>query len=630
MSAERLAELLSELKLRGGRTYEALGRRTGMSRSTVHRYCRGEIVPDSYGPLERIARACGADKAELGELYRLWAKATASPGAEAVTSGSPAESDVSGQGGMSSEGDAAGKGGAATAPVTVTREPALALVAPAAKGAPVISAAPRAEEAPAVSVTSPVRSTALAGEGETVEIGPGLGWGATEVGGSGVAARRPRWAGARQGLAFLSAALAVACLTVLTASTPPPPPSPVAQPQWITGPAWTKPPALVPRTLFGVTMNSSTGTMPAFRVGAVRLWDSETRWAQIQPERGEYDWSVLERLVTGAHRAGLPVLFVLGGTPGWASPGGPAAPYPDGSKAAPPDDLADWDTFVRALVGRYRGRIAAYELWVLGNDRRFYAGTVETLVEMTRRASVVIRRADPKATVVCPGMGRLWTPEGRSVLRRFAELGGYDHCDVAGIKLHQRTASDPPESMLELATMVDRTMHKVGIQPRLWSTGTTYSIPLERPLDETRARNYAVRFFLTGLWARNVNLERMYFYNWGGTKIPIVLQAEGGAPTRAALAVEQLQRWLAHAHSRSCGRGLAINLPENVWQCEFTVIEPDWEYTATIRWAFSGTADTTAGPNAHVVRRLDGATVQVRPGDTITVTEEPVLIEDRP
>ncbi|MEV6981543.1 beta-galactosidase [Sphaerisporangium sp. NPDC051017] len=489
---------------------------------------------------------------------------------------------------------------------------------------------PRAEETLVVSVPPPVGETAVTDGGETVEIGPGPGWGVTEVGGSGAAPRWPKWAGARQGLAFLSTMVAIVCLAVLTASTPPPPTRPAAQPQWITGPAWTRPPAPVPRTLFGVTMNSSTGTMPAFRVGAVRLWDSETRWAQIQPERGEYDWSVLDRLATGAHHAGLPVLFVLGGTPAWASPGGPAAPYPDGSKAAPPDDLADWDAFVRALVGRYRGRIAAYELWVLGNDRRFYAGTVETLVEMTRRASMIIRKADPKATVVCPGMGQLWTPEGRSVLRRFAELGGYDHCDVAGIKLHQRTASDPPESMLELATMVDRTMHEVGIQPRLWSTGTTYSIPLERPLDETRARNYAVRFFLTGLWARNVNLERMYFYNWGGTKIPIVLQAEGGAPTRAALAVEQLQRWLAHAHSRSCGRGLAINLPENVWQCEFTVIEPDREYTATIRWAISGTADTTAGPNAHVVRRLDGATVQVRPGDTITVTEEPVLIEDRP
>ncbi|MEV0633320.1 hypothetical protein [Nonomuraea wenchangensis] len=184
--------------------------------------------------------------------------------------------------------------------------------------------------------------------------------------------------------------------------------------------------------------------------------------------------------------------------------------------------------------------------------------------------------------------------------------------------------------MLALAATVDRVLHEAGIQPRLWSTGTTYSITLERPLDEQKARDYAVRFFLTGLYARKVNLERMYFYNWGGTKIPIVLQAEGGAPTRAALAVEQLQRWLARAESRSCGNGLAINLSENVWQCEFTITGPEHRYTATIQWAVTGTADTTAGPKATMVRRLDGSAEAVRPGDPVAVTEEPILIEDHP
>ncbi|MFC5815024.1 beta-galactosidase [Nonomuraea harbinensis] len=136
-----------------------------------------------------------------------------------------------------------------------------------------------------------------------------------------------------------------------------------------------RPPAPVPATLFGVTVNSATGAMPSFRIGAVRLWDSATRWSQIQPRRGEFDWSTLDRHVEGAQRSRLPVLFVFGGTPGWASPTGPPAPYPDGSRAAPPDDLADWESFVRAVAGRYRGRIAAYELWVLGNDHRFTAGT---------------------------------------------------------------------------------------------------------------------------------------------------------------------------------------------------------------------------------------------------------------
>ncbi|WP_063819217.1 helix-turn-helix domain-containing protein [Herbidospora cretacea] len=549
--AEDLAELLSDLKQRSGRSYEALGRRVGMSRSTVHRYCRGVIVPDSYGTVERIAKACGASQAELAELYRRWTHATTSPDRGAAEPGE-------------------------TAPAPQT----------------------------AGSAPEPAASTVIS-------------W-------------RSKYLDVRHGFTFVGLGLVILCVFVLTAST-----SPVRQPsrqtpQWVNGPSWTLPEASVPRTLFGVTLNTATGAMPTFRVGAVRLWDGGTRWAEIQPERGAFDWSVLDRHVDGAGKAGLPVLFVVGGTPAWASPTGAVGPYPDGTRAAPPDDLNDWDTFVRAVVKRYRGRIQAYELWVLGNDPRFYAGSMETLVEMTRRAGRIIRAADPEATLVCPGMGQLWTAEGRRKLHRFATLGGYDHCDVAGIKLYQRTPSDPPESMLELVTTVDRAFHEAGIHPRLWNTGTTYSIPLQGSLDETRARNYAVRFFLTGLYARNFNLERMYFYNWGGTKIPIVLQAVGGVPTRAALAVEQLQRWLIHAGSRSCGHGTAIGLPENVWQCEITVTKPGDRHDATIRWTIGGTAETTAGPGVRAVRRLDGTAETVRPGDSITVTEEPILIESRP
>ncbi|MEV5559342.1 helix-turn-helix domain-containing protein [Nonomuraea wenchangensis] len=596
MATERLAELLSELKLRSGRSYEALGRRTGMSRSTVHRYCRGEIVPDSYGPLERIAKACGATKEELDELYRRWS--------QAAEASQPDELDASAD--------------------------------PVGRPTPEVASAPVAYAARAVSAGSAGSAGAVTPaefEGTTYPSDNRNSVSISSYGPPEVVSLRRRYASARQRLVVIGPWLAIVCLVALTASAPMASRSARqahAVAQWITGPAWVSPPAPVPRTLFGVTLNSSTGTMPGFRVGAVRLWDSGTRWAEIQPRRGEFDWTVLDRHVAGAREAGLPVLFVLGGTPEWASPGGPPAPYPDGTRASSPDSLADWDAFVRALVKRYHGRIEAYELWVLATDPRFYSGSIENLVEMTRRASRIIRAEDPRATLVCPGMGSLWSREGQDVLRRFAHLGGYGFCDVAGIKLYQRSASDPPESMLALAATVDRVLHEAGIQPRLWSTGTTYSITLERPLDEQKARDYAVRFFLTGLYARKANLERMYFYNWGGTKIPIVLQAEGGAPTRAALAVEQLQRWLARAESRSCGNGLAINLSENVWQCEFTITGPEHRYTATIRWAVTGTADTTAGPKATMVRRLDGSAEVVRPGDTVTVTEEPILIEDHP
>ncbi len=399
--------------------------------------------------------------------------------------------------------------------------------------------------------------------------------------------------------------------------------------QSIAGQAWTLPPARVKSELFGVTINSATGAMPAFRVGAVRFWDGGTRWSETQRQRGEFDWMTLDRLVGGAEKAGLPALFVFGSTPKWASPNGRAGPYPDGT-SAPPADLADWDLFVRAVAERYRGRIEAYELWVLANDHRFYTGSVETLVEMTRRASQIIRATDPSATVVCPGMGRLQTEEGLSFLRRFIELDGYDHCDVAGIKLFRPNASDPPEVMLDLTPAIDRLMHDAGVHPRLWSTGTDYSIATQPQLDEVTARNYAVRSFLVGMFARKVNLERFYFYNWGGTKIPIVLQPVGGVPTSAALAVEQLQRWLHNASIHSCGKGVGVNLPGNVFECVYSVTDSDRTYDATIRWTDKATAAISAHPHMYEVRYLDGTVKTVQAGDTLTITEEPVLIASNP
>lgn len=262
------------------------------------------------------------------------------------------------------------------------------------------------------------------------------------------------------------------------------------------------PPEPVPPTFFGVTMQSATGRMPGFRVGAVRFWDGRTRWANLEPTRGQYDWTILDRMVAGAKRARLPILFTIGGTPEWAAPDAPRAPYNDGSRAAAPDSLSDWETFVSTLVARYRDQIEAYEVWVLGDDSRFYSSSVETLVAMTRIAQRIVRSTSPRAKVVCPGMGRLWTVEGRNFMRRFGALGGYQHCDVANIKLYARSASHPPETMLELVATADHLLHEAGVHPPIWNTGTRYEIALAGSLDETTAVNHAVRFFLVGLYAR--------------------------------------------------------------------------------------------------------------------------------
>ncbi|MCF1650546.1 helix-turn-helix domain-containing protein, partial [Streptomyces indiaensis] len=74
---ERFAALLRALKSRSGLSYEALARKSGLSGSTLHRYCRGASVSQDYGSVHRLATVCGATPDELRTLHRLWALADA-------------------------------------------------------------------------------------------------------------------------------------------------------------------------------------------------------------------------------------------------------------------------------------------------------------------------------------------------------------------------------------------------------------------------------------------------------------------------------------------------------------------------------------------------------------------------
>ncbi|MFD9480678.1 helix-turn-helix domain-containing protein [Streptomyces nojiriensis] len=575
---QQFADLLTDLKDRRGHSYETLARKAHMSRSSVHRYCRGIVIPVEFGTAERIARICGATPRELAALYRCWA--------------------------------------AASAPGTDAEDPL-----------PPSAAEPGTEEA----------GTEEAGT--AAEERPRAAAGPQEAGPAPAAARTvPRQRGGAR-LALVSVAFILLCVASLSGSAPaatPWTPGTPSRPLAADGagpasgagsgtavPSWAQAPTPVSDGLFGMTLNSNTGAMPTFQVDTVRLWDTRTRWANIQPRRGVYDWSVLDRLVTAANQAGLPVVFTMGGTPDWASPHGPRAAYDDGSRTSPPDDPTDWKAFVTAVADRYRGRIDAYELWVMGNDTRYFSGSLETLAEMTRTAKAVLDAVDPDATVVCPSMGRLWEPDALRALERFAELRAYDSCDVAGVKLYQRSASDPPEQLHGMIQEIDRAFHRGGAHPRLWSTGASYEIALQKPLDEATASAHAVRFFLVGLYAR---YPRMYYYNWGGTKVPIVMQPEGQPPTRAALDVEELRRWVHGTRIHSCGNGVAAGLPVGVWQCRFDRDGAE----QVIVWHETGTARIPAPRKTGAVRHLDG-TVSALPSDrTVEVTTMPVLLTRAP
>jgi hypothetical protein len=310
-------------------------------------------------------------------------------------------------------------------------------------------------------------------------------------------------------------------------------------------------------------------------------------------------------------------VFTFGGTPGWASPNGRTSPYDDDSRTGPPDNLADWERFVRAVAKRSAGRVETYELWDFGPP--YFTGTVETLVEMTEIGSRAIREVAPDATVVCPGFGELWDPGNHVFMERFAEMGGYDHCDAGGVKLHPRKATDPPETMFELGADIERTLHRAGANPAMWNTGVSYENPFEPKVEPELAADHAIRSYLVSIW---MWYERVYFYSWGGDRVPIPLQAAGFPPMKAGQYLGEFQEWIRGARISSCGHGRGALLPENVWQCRF---DRDGS-RFVIRWTHEGTAWLPPEPGTESVQQLNGARTLVEPGQPMEITGRPVLL----
>lgn len=87
---DQFAARLRALKGRANASFEALAKETGISSSSLHRYCAGTKLPVAYGPVHAIAEACGATNEELREIHRLWVLANS---ARTSSGGPPAGSD---------------------------------------------------------------------------------------------------------------------------------------------------------------------------------------------------------------------------------------------------------------------------------------------------------------------------------------------------------------------------------------------------------------------------------------------------------------------------------------------------------------------------------------------------------
>ncbi len=123
-------------------------------------------------------------------------------------------------------------------------------------------------------------------------------------------------------------------------------------------------------------------------------------WATVEPEPGQFRWVDPDNVVKAFGDRGLHILLRVHGTPAWARPEGTPLSFP-------PTDPDAFARFLTRLAARYRGRVAAYEIWnepnlnyEWGNQRpdpAAYAGLLKT-------AYTAIKQVDPQAVVVSGGL----------------------------------------------------------------------------------------------------------------------------------------------------------------------------------------------------------------------------------
>lgn len=384
-------------------------------------------------------------------------------------------------------------------------------------------------------------------------------------------------------------------------------------------PTPTAPATRVPATTIGMHVAGvQDGAWPDSNVpfGALRLWDSGTAWSQVESTKGVYNWTSLDRAVKNAEAHKVKnVLLVLGSTPTWNAKKVTATDYPVPGAASAPKSLTAWDSFVRAVATRYKGRIAAYQVWNEASLGMFWNGSPELMAELTKRAYDIIKDVDPKATVVAASTTvRLEGAFTRFFSRYLAALAELDWpVDVFAAHLYPNSKGDTDTRRGYIGDVQDALATAGAPDKPVWDTELNYGLAgpgTDNPhqtISGAKARDWVVQTMFDSLAA---GIARTYWYIWTPQAYPLLgLQLTNDSGGAVGLRV--FKQWAVGAKTTGC------TTDGSIVQCPF-----DRDGAASIvAWAQDGEQLLTAP---------DGFTQVCTTANRCTAIDGPVALRATP
>lgn len=373
----------------------------------------------------------------------------------------------------------------------------------------------------------------------------------------------------------------------------------------------------VDKAFFGMHIHQAAKTTPwpDIPFGSWRLWDAGVTWANIEPAKGKWDFSNLDKDVALAQEHSVNLIVPLALSPAWASsrPQEPSAYIP--GLAAPPQNIQDWRDYVHTVATRYKGRVHEYEVWNEPNLKQFWTGSTDQLVALTREAYTIVTQIDPSAKIISPSPTEA---SGVNWLRGFLQAGGGQYVDVIGY--HFYVMPQPPEAIVPLAQQAESVMKQNGASGKpLWDTETGWAKPKPFPSEELAAAYVARSYTLA--WASGIS--RFYWYAWDNHKFSAIEMTESDNKTEkpAAKAYATVEKWLLGARMTSCTSDAS-----STWICQLDRSG----VSSWIIWNANGSTNFSvpASWRAKVVNELLGGNHPLN-GSSLQIGTTPVLLSVR-
>jgi hypothetical protein len=193
--------------------------------------------------------------------------------------------------------------------------------------------------------------------------------------------------------------------------------------------------------LFGVDVDQAL----AWAEGTGTEWvKQQIEWTNIEQAPDEYNWWELDKIVEKANARGLKLMLGVNHAPGWLRT--------ETLEYGPPHDPAEFGRFMGLLATRYKGQVAAYELWNEPNLRREWNGEPldpALFVELIRQGAQAVRAADANAKIISGGPAVTGINDGETAVDDRVYLRGMVAAGVGnwvdGIGAHPYGFANPPE-----------------------------------------------------------------------------------------------------------------------------------------------------------------------------------------